>query len=586
MDTKYRLTNKEVVAILKEVLAAMEVKNVNIFKIRAYQNAIAVIDNLSNSVYDIWENNRLDEIPSVGTALAQHLNDLFTTGNSKEFEQVKFGLPDGMFSLIGIRGIGAKKAFKLANAFKLTSREKAIEKIKEHAQKGEIKVLEGFGAKSEKDILDAVEQVKMTKNEKPRTLLIIAEQVVNRVMEHMSKCDQVVKIDALGSFRRRNPTIGDLDFVVATNNPEKVINHFLSFDEIAEVLVKGDKKVAVVLKNDMQADLRVSEPQAYGAMLQYNTGSKQHNIVLRTYALEKGMSLNEYGIKINGKNTEYATEEDFYKKIGLPLIPPELRHGNNEVELASKNMLPKLIELKDIKGDCHTHTTDSDGSNTMEEMLTMVSKLNYEYYGISDHAPSITNRGKEEVAQILSDKRKRIDSFNKSHPNIKVFFGYEVNILTDAKLALPDEYLELLDYVVASIHTSFNQDREQVTKRLVSALENPYVNIIGHPGGGVLNGRDPIDPDWNKVFDAAKANNKILEINSQPDRLDLSYDLVAEAIKRGIRVIVNSDAHSVSQLLNMRYGIDVARRGGCEAKNVINTYSFEEFKNAVSLRNW
>ena len=586
MENNYRLTNKEVVAILKEVLAAMEVKNVNIFKIRAYQNAIAVIDNLSNSVYDIWENKRLDEIPSIGTALAQHLNDLFTTGTSKEFEQVKFGLPEGMFSLIGIRGIGAKKAFKLAHAFKLVNREKAIEDIKERALKGEIKVLDGFGEKSEKDILEAIEQMKMTKNEKPRTLLVIAEQVVERVLEHMHKCDQVLKIDALGSFRRRNPTIGDLDFVVATNDPEKVMSHFLAFDEVSEVLVKGDKKVAVVLKNDMQADLRVSAPQAYGAMLQYNTGSKQHNIVLRTYALDKGMSLNEYGIKINGGNKEFATEEAFYKKLGLPLIPPELRHGANEVELASKNKLPKLIELKDIKGDCHTHTTDSDGENTMEEMLTMASKLKYEYYGISDHAPSIINRGEEEVAQILVEKRKRIDSFNKTHPNIKVFFGYEVNILAEAKLALPDEYLKMLDYVVASIHTSFTQDRDQVTKRLVNALENSYVNIIGHPGGGLLNERDPIDPDWNKVFDAAKANNKILEINAQPNRLDLSYDLVSEAIKRGIRIIINSDAHSINQLLNIKYGIDVARRGGCEAKDVINTYSFEDFKKVVSLRNW
>ena len=586
MENNYRLTNKEVVAILKEVLAAMEVKNVNIFKIRAYQNAIAVIDNLSNSVYDIWENKRLDEIPSIGTALAQHLNDLFTSGTSKEFEQVKFGLPEGMFSLIGIRGIGAKKAFKLAHAFKLVNREKAIEDIKERALKGEIKVLDGFGEKSEKDILEAIEQMKMTKNEKPRTLLVIAEQVVERVLEHMHKCDQVLKIDALGSFRRRNPTIGDLDFVVATNDPEKVMSHFLAFDEVSEVLVKGDKKVAVVLKNDMQADLRVSAPQAYGAMLQYNTGSKQHNIVLRTYALDKGMSLNEYGIKINGGNKEFATEEAFYKKLGLPLIPPELRHGANEVELASKNKLPKLIELKDIKGDCHTHTTDSDGENTMEEMLTMASKLKYEYYGISDHAPSIINRGEEEVAQILAEKRKRIDSFNKTHPNIKVFFGYEVNILAEAKLALPDEYLKMLDYVVASIHTSFTQDRDQVTKRLVNALENPYVNIIGHPGGGLLNEREPIDPDWNKVFDAAKANNKILEINAQPNRLDLSYDLVAEAVKRGIKIIINSDAHSINQLLNIKYGIDVARRGGCEAKDVINTYSFEDFKKAVSLRNW
>lgn len=585
-----RLSNKEIVTILKEACSAMEVKNYNFFKVRAYQNAISILDNLTTSIYDMWENQRLGEIPGIGTNLQQHLDDLFTKGKVADFDQAKHGLPDGMFALIGLRGIGAKKAFKLATAFNLTERETAIEKIKEKAEKNEIQELEGFGAKSESDILEAINQLKMTKNEKQRMLLYKAEEIVDRVLAHMKTLPEVLEIEATGSFRRRNPTIGDLDFVVATVAPEKVLEHFLTFPEIAEILVKGDKKVSVVLSNDAQVDVRVSDPKAFGAMLQYSTGSKQHNIVLRQFALEKKMSLSEYGIKIVGSDSaeplQFATEKDFYGHLGLEYIAPELRQGNGEVEAARDDKLPHLIKLGDIKGDIQSHTTASDGLNTLGEMVKMADSLGYEYYGVSDHAPSVLTRGEEEVKEIILKTRKQINALNEAQRKVKVLFGYEVNILADETLGLPDEYLEMLDYVIASIHTAFNQDRETMTRRIIKALENPFVNVLGHPSGRLINQREGIDVDWNKVFDCAKANGKIIEINAQPNRLDISDDLVREALRKNVKLMINTDAHETTQLGMMGYGIDVARRGWCEKKDIINTLGFNDFCKALGVRNW
>lgn len=581
---EHRISNKEVVAQLKEVLAAMDVKNFNVFKVRAYQNAIAILDNLTVSIFDLWENGRLKEIPGVGASIYSHLDEMFKTGEVKEFEAIKKGLPEGMFGLIGIRGIGARKAFKLAMAFKLNNRENAVEKVKEHAEKGDIQKLEGFGEKSEADILEAIGQFKMTKNEKPRVLYSKAEETVERIYDYMKKLDCVEQIEAAGSFRRKNATIGDLDIPISTKEPEKTIEHFMKFPEIEEILVKGDKKCSVVLKNDLQVDIRVSTPEAYGAMLQYFTGSKQHNILLRNFALSKNMSLSEYGIKKGDELYEFEDEPSFYKFLGLPYMEPELRGGSNEIEAALDGKLPELIEAGDIRGEVHTHTTDSDGVNSLEEMVEAAIALGYQYLGISDHAPSVTSRDYKEVSEIIKKKRAAIKKINERQDFIKVFFGYEVNILADATLGLPDEILAELDYAVASIHTSFNQDREQVTDRLLAAIENPYVNIIGHPSGRLLNERDPVDPAWDKIFLAARDNNKIMEINSQPDRLDLPDDLVKEAIQWGVNLVISSDAHSIDQFSFMKYGIYNVRRGWAEKKHIINTLPFNDFIKAAKIR--
>ena len=574
-----RLSNSEVATILKEVLAAMEVKEVSRFRIRAYQNAIAAIESSTFSVYDLWKKGRIGEIPGVGSSLAQHLDDLFTKGSVESFVALKKGLPVGMFELIGIQGIGPKKAFKLASAFKLENRKEALEKVARAAGNSEIRDLPGFGEKTEAQILESIQEAKKTKNEKPRLLWYQADQIIQRVYSYMRQLDEVLEIEALGSYRRKKETVGDADFAVSTNNPEKVMEHFLKFPEIEEVLVEGDKKASVIGANGFQMDIRVVSPSQYGSMVQYFTGSKYHNISLRTYALENGYSVSEYGITDvkAEKLHEFSTEEDFYKFLGLSPIPPEIRQGKEEVFLASRNELPKLVELLDIKGDIHTHTTFSDGLNTLEEMVEAGIKKGYEYIGIADHAPSIQRRGYEDVRKLIESERKRFDVVNKKYPEIEVLYGYEVNILADATLGLPDELLEKLDYVIAGVHTSFIQSRERLMGRMMAAIENPFVDVIAHPTSRLINERDSLDLDWLTLFDEIKKHDKILEINSQPERLDLPYDLVQEARKREIKLIISSDAHSIKTLDYMKYGISVAQRGWCKKEAIVNTLSQEAF---------
>ncbi len=577
MTTPIKYTNKEIIEILKEVLAAMEVKDVNKFRIRAYQNVISSIESLTKSVQDLWKENKLDEIPGVGTTLKGHFDDLFTKGSVIDFDDVKKDLPDGMFSLIGLRGIGAKKAFKLATAFSLVERGTALEKLKKAAEEGKIGVLEGFAKKSEQLILEAITEMKTHKTERERLLLIRAEEVAARLIEFIKKDDNVIEAEALGSLRRRAPTVGDLDIAVATSDPAKTVQHFLEFSEIKDVLSKGDRGARVSLSTDLQVDMRVIAPKAFGAMVQYFTGSKQHNVLLRTHALEKGLSLNEYGIKKNNKLIEFATEKEFYEYLGMDHIPPELRQGKNEIDLARSKKLPDLVRLEDIKGDIHTHTIASDGLNTLEEMLKHAEKLGYDYYGMSDHAPSTSARGEKEVLNIIKAQRKLIEQLSESFPSIRLLLGYEVNILVNTELNMSDELLSHLDYVIASIHTSFDQPREQITERLLKTIENPHVSIIGHPTGRLINQRPSCDIDWTEVMKAVKKHNKILEINSQPDRLDLTEDLVYEARTLGIKFIINTDAHAIDQLNNMKYGIDVARRGWCTKDSIINTLPTKDF---------
>ncbi len=588
MPEVYKFSNKEVVLFLKEMLAALEVTGANTFRIRAYQNAISAIDNSTMSVQDLWENGRLGEIPGVGPNLEQHLDELFRTGKVVEFEQAKAILPAGMFSLIGLRGIGAKKAYKLAVAFNLDNRENALEGLRKAAEGGKIRELDGFGEKSEKDILEAITETKTHKREKERMLLIKAEEVASRIMGYMEELDCVEKIVALGSMRRRAETVGDIDLAVATMEPEQTIKHFIAFNEVGDVLSEGDKKAAVVLKNDVQVDLRVIEPQLWGSMIQYFTGSKQHNVLLRTYALDKGLSLSEYGIKDKKQDKTFAfeTEDAFYKKIGLPAIPPELRHGKDEIEAAKNSELPKLVDLSDIKGDVHVHTNASpDGADTLDDIVSTAISLGYKYIGISDHAPSIKSRGRLEVIDIIDKQRLTIEHINSSQNNIRVLFGYEVDILVSNEMALPNEILKKLDYVIGSVHSVFDQNRQQMTQRLLSAIENPLVDIIGHPSGRLINERDACDIDWEAIFSALLKHEKIIEINSQPSRLDLPYELVREAQKKGVKMIVNTDAHVKEALNLMRYGVDVARRGWCEKKDIANTLPLSDFLRLLEVDN-
>jgi len=582
----HKYTNKQIVSILKEVLAAMQVKEYNFFQIRAYQNAVESIESLTMSVHDLWENEKLHTIPGVGGGLTQHLDDLFSKGKVREFDKALEDLPDGMFGLIGLRSVGAKRAFKLAKAFGLDKRGTAINKLKKHAKRGEISVLPGFGEKSEKDILEAIEQVKLTKDKKERMLLAHAEEIAERIKDYLEKSGLISKMEVLGSLRRRKETVGDLEFAVVTTEPEHVMSYFVKFPEVEDVLMKGPKRSSVVLKNGVQVDFRVSEPEAFGSMVQYFTGNRQHNILLRTYALEKGLSLSEYGVKSKktGKIHETKTEEEFYEKVGLQYIPPEIRHGWDEIEFAEKNKLPNLVELGDIRGDLHIHTIASDGLNTLSEIVQGAKKLGYSYIGISDHVPSVQSKGRDEVERIIETKRKEVDQLNEVQNDIKVLFGYETSVLVDEEVNLPEDLLEKLDFVICGIHSSYNQSKNQLTKRLLAAIENKHVDIIPHPFGRLLNERDAYELDWIKILDAVKFHDKIIEINAHPQRLDLAFDLVKRAIDKGIKLIINTDAHDISQLSFMKYGVDVARRGWCTKENIVNTLPYSRFVKLLRMK--
>jgi DNA polymerase (family 10) len=580
----HNIPNKEVITKLKEVVAAMEVKNYNRFRIAAYGNAIAVLENYSESLYDMWQNGRLNQIPGLGASLINHLNELFKTGAVKQFDSALKDLPQGMFSLLALRGVGPKKAFKLSTQFGLDRRETAIEKLKKIARQNKIQDLEGFGEKSEAQILEAIEESYITKSEKTRVLYTNAESIVEQIYRYMKKLPEVIEIEATGSYRRKNPTIGDLDIPVSTTNQKKTLDHFLKYPKIQKVLVAGKKRTSVLLKNNMQVDLYVCAPEEYGSMLQYFTGSKQHNILLRNYAIDHKMSLSEYGIKTKDSLIKTSSEKEFYEYLNMSLIPPVLREGNNEIEAALKNELPKLIEMDDLKGDLHSHTDFSDGISSLEEMAKEAIKKGYEYFGITDHAPSVMSRGYGNVLRIVEDAKRAIAKFNYEQDDIKILFGYEVNILANGEISLPDEILKNLDYAIGGIHTAYRQNKEQITDRLLSAIQNPYINIIAHPSNRILNERDPADPDWDVVFKAAKDHDKVLEINSQPDRLDLPYDLVKLAVEREVKLVISSDAHSTAQLDYIKYGINTAQKGWAKKENILNTQSLSEITQQLNLR--
>ncbi|MEZ6255761.1 MAG: DNA polymerase/3'-5' exonuclease PolX [Patescibacteria group bacterium] len=476
-----------------------------------------------------------------------------------------------------------QKAFKLASQFKLTKRDKAQEQLLKEAKAGNIRILDGFGEKSELQIIEAIEDSKQHKRERERMLLPKAEEIASRYINYLKSFDFVDDVVALGSLRRRESTVGDLDMAVVTTEGTKAIEAFVNYEEVADVMAKGEKRAAVSLTNETQVDLRIVEKDSLGAMKQYFTGNKQHNVLLRTVALEKGLSISEYGIKENGQLIKYSTEEELYKRLGLPYIPPYLRQGRNEIDKAKANKLPKLITLNDIKGDLHTHTTYSDGTNSIEEMIQKAISLNYEYIGITDHGPSVHSRGRFEVLGIIDKRRDEISKLNEKYDNIKIFYGYEINLLADGEMSMPDDLMKKLDYVIAGLHTAFNQDKGTATRRVINAIENPNVFMIAHPSGRIINQRKAVELDWEQVLDAAASTNTVLEINAHPNRLDLAEDLVLEAVSKNIKLAINTDAHSTADMDLMQYGIDVASRGWCTNANILNTLPYEEISKIIKV---
>lgn len=577
------MDNFAIAKLLRQMAAVHEVLGENKFATRAYENAAESAERTPDPVYDLWQEDKLSTIPGFGKAIASYVDEYFRTGKIKHFAELKKRLPKAMFEILGLPHIRSKTAYKLSKELKLQPGN-AVADLEIYANKGRIRQLPGFGRQSEKEILEGI--IKSKNRNSSRMLISQALEVVGSIISYLKGSSLVLQADPLGSLRRFAPTVGDVDISVSTRNRKAAISYFLKYPNIKEVLWSGNNKATVVLKNGRQVDLMVELEESYGSLLQHFTGSKTHNIMLRERALKLGLSLSEHGIKEikSGKIIRFRNEADFYNKLGLDWIPPELREGGGEVVAAASGKLPDLIDIKDIRGDLQSHTVWSDGTRTIQEMVGAAKNKGYEYFGVTDHQLGIESLGVPKVSKELSRRKRIIEHINYTDKDIRVLNGVEILIKSNGQLAYPDKLLAEFDYVIASVHTGFHMSRDENTRRIIRSLENPYITMLGHPTGRIINQREPIEADWERIFEVCCKKNKILEINSFPERLDLPDSLVKIAKKSGCRFAINTDAHSPENLDNMVYGVSVARRAWLTKEVVVNALPFAKLIKELGIK--
>lgn len=582
------MTNAEIAKLLRNVAVAYTIKDEKKFRFQAiaYNNAADAIETMTAQVKNLTEENALDSIPGVGNSIKSHLKELISTGKVQQFEEILSEMPQAMFPLLDIPSFGPKKAYKLVTHFELKDTDSVVSDIEKLANENKIAELEGFGKKSQDLILKAIEEYHLGKTKHIRMTLPFANELAEKIMEYMKKCPDVTEIYPLGSLRRKRDTIGDIDLAAATDNDEAVLDHFTKYPYMERLLQRGKNEANFLTAGGKRVDLRTQSQKSFGSLLQHFTGSKNHNVHLREYALQKGFSLSEWGIK-STKDDElilYDTEEKFYESLGLTWIPPEMREDTGEIELALKNQLPHLITLEDIKGDFHLHSSfpveesHDAGRDTMESMIEKAYTLNYKYLGFSEHNPSVSTHTTDQILKLLEKRAKHIQQLRMSNKNIRVISLLETDIQPNGKLALPDEAFDFLDGTLVSIHSSFNQSKEQMTERILKGLSHKKAKIFAHPTARLINDRPSIDADWNKIFKYAVENKKALEINAAPARLDLPDELVREAIKLGVKFFIDTDSHGLESMDLMRYGVAVARRGWATQNDIVNTWSVEKLE--------
>lgn len=582
-------TNFDIARKLRQVAVAYTLKDESKhrFQIIAYNKAADAIDSSPTQLQDIFrEEEKLDKIPGVGSSIASYIVELFEKGHVEHFDAVTKDVPPAVFPLLDIPKFGPKKAYRLVTTFHLKDPESVISDVEKLARDGSIAKLDGFGAKSAQDLLSGIELYHSGKSKSSRMALPYAHAVAEKIVAYLKKDKSVVEVQTLGSLRRMRDTIGDVDLAVASDDPKAVIDHFVKYPGIQEMIEKGPVSASFIATGGAQVDLMVQPKARFGALLQHFTGSKQHNVALRERAVRKGLSLSERGIKDVKKDFlhEFDNEGDFYKFLDMEYVEPELRENRGEIELAAKNALPKLVMLSDIRGDLHTHTnfdiepSHDLGRDSIEQMAQAAHKFGYEYIGFADHNPSISGHSVSEIRDLIMSRSKKIEEYNKSNKSIRVFNLLEVDILPNGDLALDDDVLSLLDGAIVSLHSSFTQDRSKITKRILKGLDHPKVRIFGHPTGRLINSRAGADAEWIEVMKFCAERDIAMEINSSPQRLDLSDVMVKQAIELGCRVCIDTDSHSVDGLEMMQYGVSVARRGWCEKKNVVNTMPLKAFE--------
>jgi len=582
MKRKGDFTNLQIAELLRDVAAGYRLKGEDKYKFRiiAYDRAADAVEHATSELKDLWDDGKLEDVPGIGPSISAHLDELFRTGRSRHFEEITKDIPPEAFKLMQLPGIGIKTAMKMLK--------------------------EG----DKKEVAEKLKEVKALQAKNKRLLLPIATQIATDIINYLSKDKSVIRVDPLGSLRRKASTIGDIDIAVASSNPKSVLQKFVKYPKSQKVIEKGDHTASILLPGDIRVDLMVQSEDSYGALLQHFTGSKHHNIALREFALKKGFSLSEYGIKkvrgedlstgkVGQKVKAFKTEQEFYKYLGLEYIEPELREDTGEIEAALRQAqgkpggLPKLIELGDVRADLQIHssfdveTSHDLGESSMEEIVQKGNELGYEYLAFTDHNPSQVKHNESQILDILKRKREKVEQINYSikRDNVgsikKVFNSLEIDIKPDGTLPVPNSGMSTLDFALVSIHSSFHLERNIQTKRVLSALSHPKVKIFAHPTGRLLEKREGAELNWPEIFDFCLKNGKWIEINCDPMRLDLPDSLVREAVKLGVKLTLGTDAHHKDGMNNMIWGVSVARRGWCQKSDIINTLNLLEFEKLI-----
>src|SRR5579863_1906197 len=573
------MENREVARILRETAQLLEIDGAMIGRYRSYERVAELLGGLHESVEELArDREKLMELPGIGDGMADHIEEILKTGDYSLRIKLLKKYPETILHILDLQSLGPKKVAFLWKTFKAGT----VEEVEKIAREGKLRDLAGFGEKSEENILKAIEVYKRAAGRFP---IDVAARESEKLVAYIRTFGKPIEaVTPAGSLRRGKESIGDLDLLVTLatgkHTPkavESISQHILAFPEIDQTLAHGENKVSFVLKSGLQVDVRILEKESFGAALLYFTGSKEHNVTLRGRANKMGLTLNEYALAtLKGERpVARATEEEIYAKLGLDFIPPELRENTGEIDASAEHRLPCLVELKDIRGDMQMHTTASDGRNSIEEMALAAKDLGYQYISLTDHSKAVT------VANGLDEKRtleqiKRIRVVNAKQLGIRVLASSEVDILKSGKLDLDDEVLAQLDIVLVSIHSYMNLERTEMTERILAAIQNPYTQIVGHPTGRLVLRRDAYAYDMERILDAAHKHGVVMECNASPERLDLKDTHLRMAKERGVKIVISTDAHTTRGLQAMRYGVQMARRGWIEKRDVINTLSLEK----------
>lgn len=559
------VNNADIAAIFNEVARLLEIEDANQFRVRAYRNAARTVSGLSTDVADMIDAGQdLSDLPDIGDDLAGKIATIVQHGSLPLLEGLRERLPEGLLDMLRVPGLGPRKVASLYKELGI----QGLQELEQAAESGKIRGLSGFGPRTERNIRD--ELARMKHGEQGRMLLAQAEEFAEPLREHLRGVEGVRKVTIAGSYRRRKGTVGDLDILVACADGTAVMDAFTGHDDVRKVVSKGETRSTVILRSGLQVDLRVVPEKSYGAALHYFTGSRAHNIAVRKIGLSLGYKVNEYGVFQNEEQVVGRTEEEVYEIVGLHYVEPELRENRGEIGVAKQGGLPRLVQLQDLRGDLHVHSRETDGRDSLKELAAAGTEMGYAYLAVTDHSRSVA------VANGMDQERLRkhveaIDAVNEDNEGCILLKGVEVDILKDGSLDLPDDVLQLLDIRVCALHSHFRLPREEQTSRLLKAMDNPLCNVLAHPSGRKINEREPCDLDMERIMQGAAERGCFLEINSQPERLDLEDVHIQHAKGLGVHLAVSTDAHWSRQLENIRFGVDQARRGWLEPDDVVNT---------------